>query len=763
MEKSMHPLVHHFHRVIRQLSAFHTIPLIPLLLAAFWLLILYRGERSTFKTTISTCDWSQWETWPSDAQPHRAILVADPQLVDPHTYPGRPWPLSSLTERYTDRYMARSYRMINERHDPDSIIFLGDMFDGGREWAPSRARPLTKVQEWQLEKAAPASTDVPEDAVRVDIEDPGWRRPGELYNSKSGALERRQDDDGRAAAPLDLKAFVYGEHGRWQAYGDKQWESEYKRFGDIFLEHDQLYPNSERTLQPLMPKLPDFTNVENGAKDRPKQQFALVGAKTRTVLASLPGNHDLGFGSGIQMPVRARYKWHFGDLSRLDILGNHTVVSIDAVSLAAWSQYESDGHETTAKDALSRKHIYAPAQQFVDSVPRLSRVATQGLLSKLYPGQRKPVDQKKLLHLVEDITAANASSASGEEVKRSISDSGHAFPVILLSHVPLYREPDTSCGPQRERGHALTLTGGYQYQNVLTNTLSQTLVDKLQAAGELRHIFSGDDHDYCDITHTYPATSQLQRPSAGVREETVKSFSWAMGVRKPGFQMVSLWNPVSAEGQSLNTDGDTIHTHLCFLPDQLGIFIHYATMAVLTVLLLFIRAVILALRIHSGDESDNDVEAIVPMLQKLNPLRLTSMNGNSSPSKTISKHRHRASSSGLKPLSNGHLGVQRSANARARSVSPGVGLLQSGSSPFSTPSKPLIDQAGYHGAGTSDDDEEAKIGETGFLSVDDSQAKWRRRRRPRGRLQRALDELVLGLSLVAGAAVPFYLWLIYHG
>src|SRR5256885_14717872 len=69
------------------------------------------------------------------ASPHHLVFVADPQLVDPHTYPGRPWPLSSLTVRHTDLYLRRSYSMMQEYLHPDTTIFLGDLFDGGREWA----------------------------------------------------------------------------------------------------------------------------------------------------------------------------------------------------------------------------------------------------------------------------------------------------------------------------------------------------------------------------------------------------------------------------------------------------------------------------------------------------------------------------------------------------------------------------------------------------------------------------------------------------
>lgn len=736
----MHPRARHLFRSARRIGVSGAIPIIPLLLAGFWLYTLYRGERTVFTSRVAACDWSEWETWPEDARPHRAILIADPQLVDPHTYPGRPWPLSALTERYTDRYMARSYRLINELHDPDSIIFLGDMFDGGREWAPGRAPPLNKLHKWQLEKLAPNTALMPTGGVKIEVNDPGWNR-----REKKRDLEGSTED---AAQSLDLTAFVHGENGRWSQYDNRLWNDEYKRFGNMFMDPKQLYPHSQRSLEPIRTVQQTPVNLDNGALERARQQYAIVGSKSRAVLASLPGNHDLGFGSGVQMPVRARYKWRFGDLNRLDILGNHSFVSIDTLSLAAWSQYElRSGTETTAQEARPRTHIYAPAQEFIDNLPTLVPNKTQDKLAELFPATRKR--EGRLQHDVQDIEGGAVSNDS--VVKRAATI--ETLPIILLSHVPLYRPADTDCGPLRERGHALTISGGYQYQNVLTETLSDTLIDKLEDVGEVRHIFSGDDHDYCKVTHSYSLGTGSDAVS--INEETIKSFSWAMGVRLPAFHMVSLWNPIDSYGQSL-FDGNTIQSHLCLLPDQLAIFIHYATMAGLTVLVLLVRAVVLALRAPQTDDAAIGSEGSMPMLPSILPT------SNSAPSKTASKHRHRASSTSLKPMSNGHLGVQRSANARARSVSPGAGLLQGGIAPFSTTTKPLIDQAGYYGSDVSDD-EESKIGDMDYLGSDDSQAKWKRRRRSRGKLSHAFDELLLGLGVVAGVAVPFYIILISRG
>ena len=163
------------------------------LLTLIWLYVIWKGERGVFQDHISDCHWDKWEEWPHDAAPHHLVFVADPQLVDPHTYPGRPWPLSSLTESYTDMYMSRNFRLVNEKLDPDSIVFLGDLFDGGREWATERARNLKTSQRQIL--------------INLAILDQA-KKEGERIGS-----------DGKT----DLNVYKPGENGRWSKWKMRQW------------------------------------------------------------------------------------------------------------------------------------------------------------------------------------------------------------------------------------------------------------------------------------------------------------------------------------------------------------------------------------------------------------------------------------------------------------------------------------------------------------------------------------------------------------
>lgn len=86
---------------------------------------------------------------------------------------------------------------------------------------------------------------------------------------------------------------------------------------------------------------------------------------------------------------------------------------------------------------------------------------------------------------------------------------------------------------------------------------------------------SGDDHDYCDYRH----------PN-GVREVTLKAFSMAMGIRRPGFQLLSLIPPPT-DPNLLNLPHRTHADMPCFLPDQIKIYTaRYLPLGILTLLVL---------------------------------------------------------------------------------------------------------------------------------------------------------------------------------
>jgi hypothetical protein len=419
--------------------------------------------------------------------------VADPQLIDPHTYPGRPWPLNPLAYKYTDLYLRRTYSRLQTVLYPDTIFFLGDLFDGGREWSTR-------------------TTESPEE--------------------------------------------------RYRQYGDNFWMNEYRRFGNIFFHHWG----------------------DAGLEPRP-------GQPGRKIISSLPGNHDLGFARGVQVGVRNRFNAYFGDGNRIDVIANHTFVSIDALSLSALGQ--ESPHQV--------EDLWKPTTEFLEKAKTQKNRLVQRELRRQqglrpYPGFVHKEFQK------EELATA--------EIPHS-QDKVTDFPTILLSHIPLYRAPGTPCGPQREHWpptppppgqqalekddrNAISVSGGYQYQNVLNKEIT---VDVANKVGDIKYAFSGDDHDYCEVVHRGYASG-----GGGIREITVKSTSWAMGVRHPGVVLVSLWNPVDKHGNPLSGSADaTIQTKLCLFPDQIGIFLKYGMLFGLTLVLLLARAALITMGVVKPD------------------------------------------------------------------------------------------------------------------------------------------------------------------
>ncbi|KAI8224384.1 hypothetical protein K4K53_006601 [Colletotrichum sp. SAR 10_77] len=474
----------------------------PHLLVCLWMLILLWGERWVFSSRVADCRWSNWESWPAGANPHHLIFVADPQITDPHSYPGRPWPLSELTVLITDNYLRRGFTQLQSQLVPDSLFFLGDLFDGGREWKTGKG----------------------------DWADPEWAAARRPKSERPHAKE-------------------WNEH-----YGDKYWLSEYERFGDIFFS--------------------DWASL-GGTKAGNWQ-------RGRKLVASLPGNHDLGYGDQVKVSVRERFASFFGDVNRVDVIGNHSIVSVDTLSLSASSSVQAERGDL--------RPIHTPADVFLKDVKFTKRKAVEKEL-RFWRGD---VEGLGYNHLVEDLETADVENvptiAPGED--------GPDFPTILLTHVPLYRDPGTPCGPYREhwppakppRGqkgpvipdhrNAISVSGGYQYQNVLDEDASVNLV---KSVGNVVHVFSGDDHDYCEVVHSPKKES--------VREITVKSMSMAMGVPTPGFLMVSLYNPVDANGKPLpGAPEKTLQTHLCLLPNQLATYAKYVGFIFVSVVAISIRS-----------------------------------------------------------------------------------------------------------------------------------------------------------------------------
>jgi hypothetical protein len=429
----------------------------------------------------------------------------------------------------TDNYMRRSYTQLQKILHPDTVIFLGDLFDGGREWKTAHG----------------------------NFDDSEWSK------------EHRPADEKKHLKQWNKK------------YGEQYWLKEYARFGRIF-----------------------FDNwIWGGTVPGPFQ-------RGRKLIASLPGNHDLGFGAEIKLPVRQRFNAYFGETNRVDVIGNHTFVSVDTVSLSA--------DTSRMKDQVDVRGIYQPVYDFLGEVKATKRRVVQKEI-RFWRGE---LEEVVLEHKVQDLESADYSNLPTLDPGESAPD----FPTILLTHVPLYRAPGTPCGPMREHWpptkppkgqtgpvvpdhrNAISVSSGYQYQNVLSEEDSIKLIKSI---GNVKYAFSGDDHDYCEVVHS--------PQKENVREITVKSVSMVMGVSTPGFQMVSLYNPIDDQGKPLATSsGPTLQTHLCLLPNQLSMFITYAVLGVVSVLALVARAFlvpVLKLQPFALEPVQNAPSAVLPVFK----------------------------------------------------------------------------------------------------------------------------------------------------
>jgi hypothetical protein len=494
--------------------------------------------------------------------------------------------------------------------------------------------------------------------------------------------------------------------------------NEYRRFGDIFFKHWG----------------------DGGMDARP-------GQPGRKLITSLPGNHDLGFAKGVQLPVRDRFNAYFGDGNRIDVIANHTFVSIDSVSLSAFGQESPEQVEK----------IWGPTKNFLETAKKQKKRliqrelrAQQGL--KPYPAMSH-----------EEIKFEDLAKAELPHANDDITD----FPTILLTHVPLYRPPGTPCGPLREHWpptppppgkpalehddrNAISVRGGYQYQNVLDREITADIAEKV---GDIRYAFSGDDHDYCELVHkAYPSAG------GGIREITVKSISWAMGVRLPGIVLVSLWNPVDQHGKPNNGDASkTIQTKLCLLPDQIGTFLTYAMLFGLTFTLLLLRAALITFGLISSPSSAPE--------KPENPLLPTT----SAETEKSQYRQHRtnaphSSNSSTDSERAGTLQV-RSAQARTRSISPnlsyGLPSAQQGKRMYDLP---LVQHAGYNPANDVDvDDADADAEYDGKVKVYGVSTKPLKKRRRRTGVRLFWWELRSNLGTVVVFGGLWYVWLVWRG
>lgn len=138
----------------------------------------------------------------------------------------------------------------------------------------------------------------------------------------------------------------------------------------------------------------------------------------------------------------------------------------------------------------------------------------QSLLAKRFVAEFGPLNSKHTLKGIE-LVFLSAMTVSNEvkvdpdlyaETSRFVDELAQTkklhTPRVLFHHIPLWRPPNSDCGPIRQRNPALKDRSGFSYTNMLGQSLSQRLI----AAIRPFLTFSGDDHDYCKHRHTNTTT-----------------------------------------------------------------------------------------------------------------------------------------------------------------------------------------------------------------------------------------------------------------
>ncbi|KAK2463168.1 hypothetical protein APHAL10511_004823 [Amanita phalloides] len=251
------------------------------------------------------------------------------------------------------------------------------------------------------------------------------------------------------------------------------------------------------------------------------RRFKSIFTLPDTPMFYVPGNTDisLGMSSKHAKDVKNFYTQSFGPLNRVFSIHNHTFVGLDAPGLV-------DEDYQRAAQGRDYDDWNAPPEGTVSFVNSIN---------------------------------------TGEE------------PIILLSHIPLSRPTTASCGPLREKG-TMHRNVGHGYQSMFGKQTTVFLLEALRPS----MVFSGDNRDYCEFTHSFVTEDGGMKKKKTVREVTVKSFSMSKHIRRPGFQLLSLVNPKS-------TNATSFASSPCLLPDQERIYsTTYPALLIATFLILFI-------------------------------------------------------------------------------------------------------------------------------------------------------------------------------
>lgn len=290
------------------------------------------------------------------------------------------------------------------------------------------------------------------------------------------------------------------------------------------------------------------------------------------------GNHDTGWGGNLSPWLVQRFERSFGAADAAVAMRPDGALAATAEYALGAAQPGQGGGAVAQRLALERVVAAAEAAGgFV--VVRMNSMALHRAAPRAL--------QQHTRRFLRDVGTAMARRRAAEE-------GGAAPPLVLLSHMPLFRPDDRECGAARaaEAGHVTYPApeeplGEDAVAEEDTRWVLRTLRPAL--------VLSGHTHTACFYVHegegaTAGSAAQAQhrrwrgdgewagagaaQAEADVPELTASSFGWGMRP-DPAFALLSLSRGAAAQGSA----SASVAARVCALPDERVIFAVYGCAA----------------------------------------------------------------------------------------------------------------------------------------------------------------------------------------
>ncbi|KAG0264120.1 hypothetical protein DFQ27_001414 [Actinomortierella ambigua] len=291
--------------------------------------------------------------WPEDEtsvkEQYRVAIVADPQLTDWSSY-GQKGILLALVEFYTDLFMSRSFDYFHSLHQPDAVLFLGDLMDGGRETVNDRATYAKNLRRFhrifQTEQTAYNTRPIVQYTTKPPL--PLTAGTSAAALGGGGAAPANSDGDNSNNAILTELA---------------------RKHGDSFYRLTKPIPTTREE----------------------REQVRWAGKSLRLYVA---GNHDIGFGETTIPEAMRLYRDEFGPLNYEIDVGHHRIVGLDTLTLSELArnsairteaqhmldQLAPQDLETSRSPRILFTHVplYRPAHTYCGAERQTSKSIEQG-------------------------------------------------------------------------------------------------------------------------------------------------------------------------------------------------------------------------------------------------------------------------------------------------------------------------------------------------------------------------------------------------